>query len=181
MANYVLKKFTVDENADTMVDIEGRNAGLFSWFLNLVGIDSSFYLKCHKEYIEYRKASIFGAESLIIPLSAVTGLITGLKKPVQWLYASIIWLFLGLATALGLATESVSAAAFAFLFGMFAAGVCIVFYKIKKEMSLGVQNGGDKPYGLSFQKSLIEGVNVDTQKVQLAIEVMNRAILAKSK
>ena len=83
------KKFTVDENADTMVDIEGRNAGLFSWFLNLVGIDSSFYLKCHKEYIEYRKASIFGAESLIIPLSAVTGLITGLKKPVQWLYAGI--------------------------------------------------------------------------------------------
>jgi hypothetical protein len=65
------------------------------------------------------------------------------------------------------------------VFGFFiiAALVWFVLYALKKEMSLGVQNGGDNIAGLSFGRSVIEGVDVDINKVNETVSLLARVVL----
>jgi hypothetical protein len=179
MGNVVLKRFTVDENAETMVDIEGRNSGLISWFLNLIGVDDTITLRCTRQLIEYHSSSVFGASSMIIPLSAISGIASGLRKPKEWLYAAGILAVTGISASASLASESAGAALTGIVVSLGLAAICLFFYSIKKRLSLFVQNGGDTLYGLEFQKSVIEGVEIDNEKVTRAILVINKAVLDK--
>ena len=179
MSNVVLKQFTVDESAETIVDIEGRNSGLIAWFLNLVGIDDTIALRCTRTSIEYRSSSFFGASSMLIPLSAVSGIVSGLRKPKEWLYLALGIGGCGIAGSASLAGSGAGSALTGVVFSLVLAAACLLVYSIKKRMSLFVQNGGDLLYGLEFQKSIIEGVEVDSAKVGRAIEAINRAVLSK--
>jgi hypothetical protein len=56
--------------------------------------------------------------------------------------------------------------------------VFFLFFILKRDMSLMIQNGGDKMWGLTFQRSVIENVPVDISQVQSALSIINNRILA---
>ena len=174
MAHTVLKKFSVDENADVMVEIHGRNGGALAWLLNVMGMDDTAKLLCTKDYIEYQNNSLFGSTAMMIPLAAVSGLATGIRKPKEWLIAAGV-VFAG-GCSLAVSAESVIPAGLGLLLGLALA----FYYTLQKEMSLNVQNGGDSLYGLNFKKSIIEGVSIDPDKLRETVRVMNQAILSKN-
>jgi len=175
MAHTVLKKFEVDENAEVMVEIHGRNGGILAWLLNIMGLDDTVKLLCTRDYIEYQNNSIFGSTAMMIPLTAVSGLATGIRKPKEWLILAGLVFAGGLSSAVG--AESFIPALLGVVLGLALA----FYYTLQKEMSLNVQNGGDALYGLNFKKSIIEGVSVDSDKLIETVRIMNQAILQKSR
>jgi hypothetical protein len=52
-----------------------------------------------------------------------------------------------------------------------------VVYALRKQMALHVQNGGDKLYGLAFNQSVFEGVDVDIARVEDTIRIINWLVL----
>lgn len=62
--------------------------------------------------------------------------------------------------------------------GMFVLAILFwIFYFLKKDMNLSIQNGGDLDYGLVFKRSVIENVTVDIKKVKQASLLVNAAVL----
>jgi len=116
-----------------------------------------------------------GEESLTIPLNHVTGIVGGYTKPIQLLILAGV-AFLG-----GLYQFLTQKSGLGFLIlGVIVPIILIVQYSYDKTMRIGVQNGGDKVYGLQFKKALIEVVSVDIKLVQEAIALLNNAVLAST-
>ena len=121
--------------------------------------------------VEVTQASFFGRQTVNIPIVAMTGVIGGYQKPKPLFFAAIIILIGGIST-------SVEAGVGAFLGALVLSSILAVFYVLKKEMSLYVQNGGDVLWGLAFKRSVIEGIPVDIEKVNKAIAIINQKVLA---
>jgi len=173
MSALVLKKFDVNPEAEAFVDIEGRQGGLLSFLLNLAGIDSTVTLRCTATKIEYKAASWKGFSNVTIPLQSVSAIVTGLKKPIELLIAAVAIFIASISAAsqAGIAALGV---------GLVISVILVGLYILKKEMALGVMNGGDTVYGLSFKRSVIEGVTVDNEKVNQAVDLINAAVLAQN-
>ena len=182
MSALVLKKFNVDPNAEATehIEIQGRQAGITAFILSLMGIDPTTTLLCNTQRIEVTEASFFGKTSITIPLTAVTGIQGGYTKSKFLLFATIISLFLALSSLFTPSdpySESSGSGLMGFgLFLVFAI-VFFIFYALKKQMSVGVQNGGDSISGLAFSRSVIEGVDVDINKVNETVDLMTKVVL----
>lgn len=171
----VLKRFQIDRNAidAPLVDIQGRDEGVISFFLTLLRLDDATSLKCFRDRIEYKSSSLFGESTVTIPLLQVTGIVGGFTKPIGYLIVAFIFF---VATILFSFIIS-NAAAFIIPIGFIIIAILVYQYFVSKTLSIGVQNGGDKVYGLQFKKSVIEGVGVNINLVREAIDVINNAVL----
>jgi hypothetical protein len=174
----VLKKFEINQasSADKIIHIVGRKSGFFAFLLTILGLDATTSLRCTRDSVEYKSSSLFGETSVTIPLNQVTGIVGGYKKPIEMLIVAGISFWTSV--VLGLIARN------GFIF--FSAGVVIpliliIQYLYGKTMNLGVQNGGDKVYGLEFKKGLIEGVAVDIQLVKDSINLLNNSVLQSNK
>ncbi len=174
----VLRKFEINQSssADKIIDIVGRKSGFVAFLLTVLGLDATTSLRCTRDRVEYRASSLFGETSTTIPLNQVTGIVGGYKKPIELLIAAAI--SFGISFVFGLITRN---GIVFFILGVLIPLVLIIQYLYGKTMNLGVQNGGDKVYGLEFKKGLIEGVSVDIQLVKEAITLLNNAVLQSNK
>jgi len=171
----VLKRFQIDRNAidAPLVDIQGRDEGVISFFLTLLRLDDATSLKCFRDRIEYKSSSLFGESTITIPLQQVTGIVGGFTKPIGYLIAAFIFFVITI-----ILSFVWSNAVVVFILGGFLIVVALVYqYFVNKTLSIGVQNGSDKVYGLQFKKSVIEGVGVNINLVREAIDVINNAVL----
>jgi hypothetical protein len=168
----VLKRFHLDPSAANgeFIEIHGRKPGLVAFLLAMIGIDPTTVFKCSAERIEVKQASVFGAQAMTIPLAAVTGIVGGHTKPVQYLAIAGVFFLM----ALGALTQK---SFVAFIVLAVLGLLCGVAYMIKKQMGLHVQNGGDRLYGLEFNRSMIEGVDVDIARVNETIRLINGLVL----
>jgi len=137
-------------------------------------IDPTTEIKCNDERVEVTQSSFFGRQTINIPLVAMTGVIGGFQKPKSLFFAIIAVLFGGVSL-------SVEAGASAAIASLVIAAVLTAIYMLKQEMALNVQNGGDTLWGLSFKRSVIENVTVDIDKVNEAVYLINKNVLACSK
>lgn len=174
----VLKKFQLNQStsSDEVIVIVGRKSGFFAFLMTILGLDATTTFRCTRNRVEYKASSLFGETSITIPLNQVSGIIGGYTKPIELLIAAGTSFLTSV--VFGLTQRS------GFIF--FIAGVIIPLiligqYLYGKTMKLGVQNGGDKVYGLEFKKGLIEGVDVDIQLVKEAIALLNNAVLSSNK
>ena len=64
----VVKEVNVDESADMQVRIVARKAGVISWILSLLGIDSTFTLWVYRDRIESMEGSLSGRIKTVVPM-----------------------------------------------------------------------------------------------------------------
>jgi len=169
----VLRKFEVNpESKDgaALVEVAGRVGGVISYFLTLIDVDPTTYLKCFPDRIEFREASLFGEHNMTIPLPAISGIVGGYTKPFKLLITAGVF-FIGALLGLG------AGEGFLAFFSLAISIAFLIAYILKKEMGLQVQNGGDKLWGLTFQRSVIENVTVDIDLVRRAVAVINDTVL----
>ena len=174
MGALVLKKFDIKSDAtgkNDCIHVVGRQSGLIAFFMSLAKIDPTTEIKCNDERIEVTKSSFFGQQSICMPIAAVTGIIGGYTKPKSLLFGMLPVMFVGFSLAQPMRSSVPILVAVVLCIVMF------VMYMLKKEMSLFAQNGGDTLWGLTFKRSIIEGVDVDSQKVNTAVGLMNSRVI----
>jgi len=174
MSTLVLKQFYLNENTEGAADalhVIGRQAGIMSFLMSLAKIDPITEIKCNDERIQVIQSSFFGRQTIDIPIAAITGVLGGYKKPKGLLIAIAIVIILG--GSMSGAAQSLAP----FMVALVISVILFIFYILKKEMGLYVQNGGDLLWGLSFNRSIIEGMTIDSEKVEKAISLINKKVL----
>ncbi len=177
MSALVLKKFYLNKeanNGEESLHVVGRQGGVVAFLLSLMKIDPTTEIKCNDERVEVTQSSFFGRQTINIPLVAMTGVIGGFQKPKSLFFAI-------LAVLIGGISLSVEAGMGAAIASFVIAAILTVIYMLKQEMALNVQNGGDTLWGLSFKRSVIENVTIDIDKVNEAVSLINKNVLACSK
>jgi len=152
----VAKAIHIDESQDCQVNIVARKSGLISFILALFGIDSTFTLQVYADRVESQEGSLSGRIKTTIPLVALDTFTGGYTRPFYLLVLAVVFVvsgfFLGFTKNLpGIVV---------FLFIVFA-GVCVLFYFLKKCLLLCFTTNGANGISLVLKRSVIEGVNVD--------------------
>ena len=175
----VLKEFRIDENAETFINIKGREEGILSWLLSMIGLDPIVEMQCNRMGILYRSSSARkGQLNITIPNSAVTGVVAGYNKPFFLLVFAAIFIIGGF--FFGGFSYGRGSGMFRIL-GLIIGIALIVTYMLKKNLIFGVYNGGDKLVAhLIVKRSVIEGIAVDFDKFEKAAALLNKVILESS-
>lgn len=149
----VVKEAKIDKSADCQVKIVARKAGLISWLLSLLGIDSTFTLLVYRDRLESEEGSLSGRINTTIPLVALDTFMSGFTKPVQLVVFAIV----SFVAALGMFQNS---AGFGVLLLLLAAVFAVLYY-LRKSLLLNFSTNGGGGIILIFKRSVIEGVNVN--------------------
>lgn len=171
----VVKEVMVDESAEMQVKIVGRKAGLISWLLSLLGIDSTFTLCVYSDRLESREGSLSGMLKTMIPLSSIDTYTTGFAKPFICLVFGIAFLVM---TIFGWITTGSFAGGFVFL--IFAV-VTFIMYALQKCLVLNFTTNGGNGICFLFKRSVIEGVNVDESFAERVGEIVKQNYVAQTR
>ena len=138
----VIKSWKVNENPvnGEYVRIVGRQPGLISWFLALMGIDAVTTFIVTEDKIQYEEGSWQGQTKVIVPLNVITRSYYGYVKP--WKEALALGLVLSPVFGLGLIVGP-------------------LYYFLNKSMNVGFVEMSAWSAGISFKRSVIEGENID--------------------
>lgn len=168
----VVKSVQIDESKECQVRVIARKAGLISWVLSLLGIDSTFTLSVYADRIESQEGSLSGCLKTVIPLSALDTYTNGFTKPVQWLAGAAVMMlfawFIGLNRTGGLAI-------------MVMAVIFLIAYFIEKCLVLSFTTNGANGIYFLFKRSIIEGVNVDESLADRITDIVKRNYLAQTR
>lgn len=155
--------------------IEGRQEGILSWLMVVLGIDTSVILFVSTTDVELRMHSLLnGFVYRAIPLSHVATVEGGFVKP---------WplLVFALGAALGGAVTGWSSGRWTFLLiGLILAVICIVIYTLQKTMSLTVEATSGSWVRIQVKRSIIEEVVVSEQTAEMLVDAV-RAMAARSR
>ena len=168
----VVKSVQIDEAQECQVKVVARKAGLISWVLSLLGIDSTFTLSVYADRIESQEGSLSGRLKTVIPLSALDTYMNGFTKPVQWLASGGVLLLLACFLDLGGSWRS-TCAAFAI--------ICFIAYFLEKCLVLSFTTNGSNGIYFLFKRSIIEGVNVDEALADRIADIVKRNYLAQTR
>jgi hypothetical protein len=173
----VLKKFEVNPDAETFLEISGREAGILSFFLSLIGLDPITSFVANRESVKYETVSVKkGKSSIMVPNTAITAVVTGYRKPFELLISAAVILVLGITLSIGTESGLVAVA------GVIVAVICVVLYILKKFLFFGFYNGGDHPIAaMSVKRSVIENMSLDLEKFEDAAILLNKVILETKK
>tara|TARA_B100000029_G_C17416679_1_gene902751 strand:- start:158 stop:643 length:486 start_codon:yes stop_codon:yes gene_type:complete len=156
----VLKKWSANTSKDrrgNYVHIVGRDAGLVSWFMSVIGIDSVSEVEAKDQVILYKESSLAGFTRRIIPFSAVSSTFYGFHKP--WreaLLVSVLFLpFAGLGLILG-----------------------PLYYFLNKQLVFGIVEFSGVSSGFAFKRSVIEGQKITEKDAERVIGIL-RALIEK--
>ena len=152
--------------------VVARKAGLISWILSLLGIDSTFTLSVYADRIESEEGSLSGRLKTTVPLSALDTYTNGFTKPVQWLACAAVMLLLAWFFGIG-RTEGVPFLLVAVFF--------LVAYFLEKCLVLSFTTNGANGIYFFFKRSVIEGVNVDETMADRIADIVKRNYLAQTR
>lgn len=166
----VLRRFQIDETgiSGAHVWIEARQQGIFNFLLTLIGLDPTTTLKVSRGSISFQNSSVFGSSQISTPLPNIGAFIGGYKKPFFSLLFGVIFSFFGLlVTGAG---ETLG------ILGLIVGLAFLLHYYLQKTMYIGFETSGGATYGFAFKASLIEGVNVNIDRVSSTIDYVNSLI-----
>ena len=170
----VLKQFQIDHTGISGANlyVKARNAGLFAFLLNLIGLDPTATVKVDTGSIEFRNSSLKGMTSVTTGLTSVAAFVGGYEKPIGWLVTGFCAFF-----ALSIVTFSTPDPEWVFFtsgVGIFL--ICVAIYAFKKVMYIGFETSGGATYMIAFKRSVIEGVAIDIARIEEAITLVNSLI-----
>ena len=174
-APWVLKKFQVDHSGMTgfHLNIEARQPGFGAFLLNLMGLDPNASVKVTSGAISMRQASIYGMDQVTAALTSVGAFLGGYTKPVAYLFAAAFFFFGGLITEIAMEFEM---GGFILGFGAVVALVNVILYIFNKQMYIGFETAGGEKHTLVFKRAVIEGIDVNIEQVEAAIQMVNDII-----
>lgn len=155
----VIKSWTVTEapGADGIyVSIVGRQEGILSWLLSVMGIDATTTLRIDRETVYFEAGSLAGFQQRVIPLSSLSSAYFGYAKP--WQTALAIGLMLAPVMGLGLIVGP-------------------LYYFLNKTLSLGVIENAGVLSGIEFKRSVIEGQNINEQQGRRVCAIVQRLMM----
>jgi hypothetical protein len=181
----VLRKFSVSgapsKQEDPVIEIEGRKPGLIAFFLTLIGIDASTSLIVTPRDIRFRKGSLYGEITSMMPLTAVASAHAGFAKPIGYLIAAGAVLFASLGLGIGAHSElrhgGGGAGVAVLILGVLVSLVLVVSYFLSRKMAVFVESSGGTTVGLVFKQSIIEGVTVDIDKVKSLVDIIRELVI----
>lgn len=157
---------TAGENGE-FVHIHGRESGLISFFLALLGISPTTTLVVDAKSIRLEQGSLSGFDRSVTPISQVTTVSFGYVKP--WKQAIVITAILGMLLV------------FMPIFGqLIAALVGFAYYYLKKELFIKYFAPGIKET-VEFKRSLIEGQNIDERAGERIVSIIEMLVLGLDK
>jgi hypothetical protein len=160
----VIKSWSVNPDASAgqpHLRVVGRESGIVSFVLSLVGISATTSLIVTSRHIEYERGSLSGFERSITPMSNVSATYYGRFKP---------WKL-----ALAIATISVPLISFfgLGLIGILSAGL---YYYLNKKLTLGFVANSGKSSSLVFKRSVIEGQEITEDALRNIIALIEYLI-----
>lgn len=177
LKTYVLKHWQVNApplEDGRFVEIRGRRAGVFSFFLSLVGIDPTVCLIIDRNNVRFEEGSWAGFTWTVTPLEKLCSGTYGYSRP--WL-ASLILALLGIAVV----TSTVNTITTALFLLIGSLAIAWLYYILNKALFLVLDDiGGGRPGGLVFKRSVIEGISVDEQEAARVIKIIEMLVKSEA-
>ncbi len=187
MAILVLRSWKVGQTPvdkeNNYISIVGRQAGLISFFLTMVGMAPTSAIKMGANRMEYVTSSLSGTDRRIIPLENICSTYFGYYRPI-WPAVCIFVVFIVLSYfAISSMREfevNSGWVALTLVAGvLFTLIIPIVYYFLNRAFTLGVAETSGVTSGIRFKRSVIEGEDVEETKTAFASELMQALIEAK--
>jgi hypothetical protein len=176
-----LRKFNVTGAASKqeapVIEIEGRKPGLIAFVLTMMGIDTTTSLLVTPRDIRFRKGSLYGEITSMMPMTAVASAHAGFAKPIGYLIAAGAIVLGSISGGVGAASQHGSGGAIVFLGGLVLAAIFVAAYFLSKKMAVFVESSGGTTFGLVFKPSVIEGVTVDIEKVKTVVDMIRELVI----
>lgn len=164
--------------SSTMVVVEGRRPGIGGYVLAAIGIDATTSLVISTRDITFQSGSLFGQLSSVMPLTAVASIHAGYAKPLRYLALALGCAVCGAFSMLsGWANDAGGWVAAAVVL-LLIASASMFMYALNKRFALFIESSGGATLGLVFKPSMIEGVQVDEQRVQQIVTLTRELIIA---
>ena len=168
----VLRRFSISRpGTPTLIEICGREAGVFDWLLTQMNLKEETSLKITGDQITFVHASLWGKNQQTIPLHSVASASSGYTRPVGYLIVAVAVILWGLYSSSGRGMA----------IGIIAASACFVFYVLLKKIVVSIETSGGSRVGISFSRSVIENIPVDIDKAQEVVDLINREIVQSRK
>ncbi|HIV69749.1 MAG TPA: hypothetical protein H9903_02330 [Candidatus Aquabacterium excrementipullorum] len=154
----VIKKWhasTTPNEKGNYVHLIGREAGLFAWFLSVLGLDPTTEVEIKKDLIIFSAASLSGRTTRVIPMKSLTSAFYGYEKP--WKEAVLLGLILSPLFFIGLLVGP-------------------LYYFLNKTLAIGVVEASGWNGGFAFKRSVIEGQNIDEKQAYKVIDIVRHLI-----
>ena len=159
------------------VRIVGRQEGLVSWFLSLVGIDPTIQMVVTDKNFRLEKRSLFGHTRRTIPISRICEIKDGFEYP--WL-TPFIFCFISLLPTLffmfwALFEGEISVAFGRLFLAIIFFGIAYLIYRFNRYLIVGVTSfggsgkdswGTDRAAVIEFKPSFIEGQKIDVDSAE---------------
>jgi hypothetical protein len=179
MSALVIKAWTVKtkpvEGSTNFISIIGRQGGLVAWLLSVLKIDPTTSILMGIERLEFRRSSLAGTESRMIPLEGICSAYYGYHKPwkvTAGIVAAALFLFVE-------AFREMPGAALAVL--LIGLAIAFVYYFLNRELTLGFVEHSGHVSGIRFKRSIIENLDVNEDQARLVCSIAQKLIEAKRK
>ena len=169
----VLKEFSINRNGPEYVHIVARKAGLISWLLTLLGINTSTTFRVFSDRIVFEKGSLSGNIITTMPLRSLSIATCGYTKPFILIFIGIISFLLSIFFLWARQSEGAVVC-------IFVAVICFIAYPFMKALLISAVSHSSWSASVCFKRSIIEGVRVDYEQAKEAIVLINRLTMEQA-
>ncbi len=171
----VIKSWTVNSKppaGQPHIRILGRESGLLSFLLSLLGIDATTTLVVNSRHMEYESGSLAGFVREITTMEHVSSTFYGRHKPWKqaMIIAAVFWVvgfyFMG---------HSTGSTVFGTIVLIVGLGLAALYYVLNRELTLGFRADSGQLHQLQFKRSVIEGQEINEEalrKIMILIEYL---------
>lgn len=170
----VLRQFNINPTGPELVHVVARKAGLVSWLLTIMGIDTTTVFRVFGDRIEFQQGTLSGEIQTVIPLRSVSIASCGYTKPILFLVLAVVCLVsIVFFTFLGVGATGV-------FVPLILSAIAFVFYFLNKTLLISVVSNSSWPAEICFKRSVIEGVNVDYEQAKHVIQMINDRLMQQT-
>lgn len=181
----VLKKLVANDSATgearPVIELAGRQQGIISFLLTLVGISPITDFKLTPDELCCNSTSLFGRQNQSVPLRAISSVAAGVRKPISYLFVAFAFLIVGVFGGLAVLWNDGLYRFFLTLlvFGSLAA-LFLWLYAINKRFFVSIYTQGGPPILLSLKPNVIEGVPLDLERALEVVKIIRDRMLAST-
>jgi len=173
-----LKEFKIDYNGPKYVHIVARASGLISWILTVMGIDITTVFDVYSDRIEFQQGSLSGQIQTVLPMRSISIASTGYTKPILLFVLAFLFFIIGIVATIACLANGV--APIGGIVPWLIALVCIIFYFLNKSLLISVVSNSSWPASICFKRSIIEGVKIEQEQAQEAINIINQLLMQQT-
>lgn len=169
----VLKELHINEHGSPYITLIGRKAGLISWVLTVVGINTVSTFTVYDRRATLTKSALSGSVTQAVPFASAATFGIGFLKPILLLFGAVA----GMVACIYF---------FCFYKSEFSGrigGACLlisviltVFFFIQKSLLIYITSNSGDGITVIFKRSLIEAVNVSKADADKASDILTRLI-----